>query len=523
MGGITGSGRRPRLAAAVVVLALVASACTTLVPRPGPAGRAGWRPVLPPLSAEPDPVAGGRIVDALGREVVLRGVNVNALVEYWPYGSFPTTFPFTEADADAISGIGWNVVRLLVSWSRIEPEPGRYDEAYLDRVAAVVRQLERRGVYSIIDLHQDAWGPSLAAPRGTVCPAGESPAFGWDGAPAWATFDGGASRCVPAGIRELSPAVRAAFAAFWADAAGPGGVGIRTRYTAMLGHLGERFAREPAVAGYDIMNEPNAFGSAEVAALGDLAGDAVAAIRAGERRDRGFPHLVLVEPSITWADFSVGTPPPFPHDGNVVFAPHIYRGGLSSGPIPPEDFTRAHTDAAALGGLPVLVGEWGSSPQRASDPADGYFRIHLDLQDEHRFSGTLWTWRESCGDPHKAGDARDGRVPYVWGEFEVDCRTNTVTGPRTDLITQLRRGYVRAAPGVLRTMTYRAADGLHAEGDGARVGEVLVAWFPGAKGSVRVSDRGLIGVRTTPAGPDGGVYVTGTAVRSAWSLEVRRA
>ena len=34
---------------------------------------------LPALHAEPDPVAGGRIVDAEGREVLLRGVNVNAL------------------------------------------------------------------------------------------------------------------------------------------------------------------------------------------------------------------------------------------------------------------------------------------------------------------------------------------------------------------------------------------------------------------------------------------------------------
>jgi hypothetical protein len=35
---------------------------------------------LLPLHAEPDPVSGGRIVDSDGREVLLRGVNVNALV-----------------------------------------------------------------------------------------------------------------------------------------------------------------------------------------------------------------------------------------------------------------------------------------------------------------------------------------------------------------------------------------------------------------------------------------------------------
>ena len=111
-------------------------------------------------------------------------------------------------------------VRLLVSWSRIEPEPGRYDDAYIAEVRAAVRLLARHGIWSIIDLHQDAWGPTLAAPPGEAVPPGQEPAFGWDGAPGWATLDEGAPRCTIAGIRELSPAVRGAFAAFWPT--GPG-------------------------------------------------------------------------------------------------------------------------------------------------------------------------------------------------------------------------------------------------------------------------------------------------------------
>ena len=96
-----------------------------------------------------------------------------------------------------MAGIGWNVARLLVSWSRVEPRPGAYDEAYLDKIAADVRLLARHRIYSIIDFHQDAWGPTLAAGRGEVCPPG-SPALGWDGAPGWATLDGGAPAARPA-------------------------------------------------------------------------------------------------------------------------------------------------------------------------------------------------------------------------------------------------------------------------------------------------------------------------------------
>ncbi len=93
-------------------------------------------------------------------------MNVNALAEYWKGSRFPTVFPLARKDPARMAAIGWNAVRLLVSWSRIEPRPGRYDRAYLGQVASTVRTLARRGIYTIVDLHQDAWGPSLAAPAG---------------------------------------------------------------------------------------------------------------------------------------------------------------------------------------------------------------------------------------------------------------------------------------------------------------------------------------------------------------------
>src|SRR5258706_11425952 len=94
---------------------------------------------LRPLHAEPDPGNGGAIVDGDGRVVLLRGVNVNALAEYWKGTNFDTTFPLTDADVDTLAGIGWNAVRLLVSWSKVEPSPGAYDEAYLATVDDAIR------------------------------------------------------------------------------------------------------------------------------------------------------------------------------------------------------------------------------------------------------------------------------------------------------------------------------------------------------------------------------------------------
>jgi endoglycosylceramidase len=476
---------------------------------------------LPALHAEPDPERGGRIVDAHGREVILRGVNVNALVEYWAYDPARfTVYPFTEADADAIASLGFNAVRLLISWSRVEPEPGVYDEDYLDEVEAAVLLLQSRGLYAIVDLHQDAWSATLVARPDEDC-GRVPPAFGWDGAPGWATLDGGAKRCEQGGIRELSPAVITAFQAFWDDAPGPGGIGIRTRYATMLGHVAERLARHDAVAGWDVMNEPNAFWliPGQLDALADLYADAIAEIRAGESAAGAPARLVFFEPGITWAGFGEGVPPPFPHDGQIVYSPHIYQGGLDQQPLDRRHFERARDEAALFGGAPVFSGEWGSDPRRAADPADPYFETHLALQDEFRFSATIWTWREACGDPHKAGDVRAGTVPYVWGFFEVDCTRDSVTGMREPLVAKLRRPALRAAAGPIDALAIQASEGRLQASGRAEPDASWIAFLPGPPGATpRLSGVG-IGVYTWRAAP-GGIFVAGFARGGGWRIQI---
>ena len=233
---------------------------------------------LPALQAVPDAEDVGRIVDSTGREVLLRGVNVNAHVEYWQYDEdLFTAYPFTAKDADMVAAMGWNMVRLLLSWSRVEPTPGEYDAAYLDEIAESVSMLRERGVYTLIDLHQDAWGPSLVAPPDEVC-VGSEPAGGWDGAPEWATFDDDQPRC-EAFEREFVPAVRAAWRAFFDDMEGPGGVGIRTRYVQMFAHVVSRFANDDSVAGYDVMNEPNVLEPRDAPVISEFYEDALVAMR----------------------------------------------------------------------------------------------------------------------------------------------------------------------------------------------------------------------------------------------------
>ena len=117
---------------------------------------------------------GGRLVDERRREVTLRGVN--ARVE----GVFDVTFGdgrlplepipvFDDGDAATMARFGLNLLRLPISWSGLEPVRGRFDAAYLDRIAAVVALCRAHGIVVLLDFHQDAFSKEI----------------GEDGAPRW--------------------------------------------------------------------------------------------------------------------------------------------------------------------------------------------------------------------------------------------------------------------------------------------------------------------------------------------------
>jgi len=278
----------------------------------------------------------------------------------------------------------------------------------------------------------------------------------------------------------------------------------------------------PAVAGYDVMNEPNAFDIVRPPVLlTRFYGRALDAIRAAESEAGAPRRLFLFEPSILWAGLGVGVPLARFGDDQTVYAPHIYQGGLDDQPLDESVFQKARDEAARFGGVPVLTGEWGSDPRRAADPMDDYFDRHQALQDDFRFGATLWTWREACGDPHKAGDVRDGVVPYVWGLFEVDCATNEGLGMRQPLVEALRRPLVRGAPGRLTEVSWtRETRHFVVRGGAAPPGGSLLVFHPARPGeALELSSDGLQGVHARPA-PGGGRFVAGVAQGGDWTLEV---
>ncbi|MBI5549355.1 MAG: family 1 glycosylhydrolase [Deltaproteobacteria bacterium] len=58
-----------------------------------------------------------------------------------------------EEDFDLLGAAGLGAYRLSVEWARVEPEPGRFDDAVLARYRAMLEGLSRRGIKAMVTLH----------------------------------------------------------------------------------------------------------------------------------------------------------------------------------------------------------------------------------------------------------------------------------------------------------------------------------------------------------------------------------
>ncbi|GAA5204154.1 cellulase family glycosylhydrolase [Microbacterium jejuense] len=443
---------------------------------------------------------GDRITDGEGHDVLLRGVNVNQLVDFYqPRAEVPATRPLTEDDFAGMAEYGFDVVRLGISWSTLEPTRGELDTGYLRRIDQAVEWAKDHGIRTVIDLHQDGWSNAATA-EGTVCRPGTDPMWGYDGAPGWATITDDAPRCAFTG-RDISPAGDRAFQHFWFDTDG-----IQTALVRTWGELAGRYADEPAVAGFDLMNEPGFGETAPVTTsllLGRYYDRAIQAIR-----DAGAPQIVFIEPSILWSGLGIDSGPSlgFTDDANIVFSPHLYAESITmdhSLGLPTIVGTARQLDLAArvaeAYGVPLWSGEYGYWGDEASIAE--HIGRYADAEDAHRLGSAYWVWKQSCGDPQNGiGDVGLGLVPE-------DCATGQ-DGPRNEpLLAVLSRAYPQASPGRLTSLQ---ADGsalaMTGTVDAATCG--LDVWIPGeAEPEPRM--EGLTDVELRKV--DGGWHVTACA------------
>ncbi|WP_156043866.1 glycoside hydrolase family 5 protein [Cellulomonas sp. URHE0023] len=503
------AGRAWPVVATAVVLLVVPLVVPTAVRGPAPVvpvAASGGMERLHLLPAQ-DPGGLPVIGDVTGRRVLLRGVNMNQLVDYYLRDpAVPATQPPTDDDFARMASMGFNVVRLGMSWSRLEPTRGQLDEAYLGQVEAAVASAKKHGLYTVLDMHEDAWGNALARPD-EHCDGGTSPTTGWDGAPGWATITDGALHCQFM-ARDLAPAVATAYSNFYVDRDG-----IQAELVRTWAWVAEAFADEPAVAGYDLFNEPGIGATPPVSnglLLGRYYAAAITAIRDAEVEGDGYAHLAFFEPSVLWSGlgFDVTPPPGFTSDAQLVFAPHPYSEsismdqsfGLNIASI--ERNLTMSAEAAKSYGAALWLGEWGWFGDPTADGAK--VQRLVSAQNRLGVGGAFWVWRQGCGSPETGDDATSsGNL------VSTDCASGELSPPPAGFAEPLSRAYPQVFPGWVDSLTSSGASlQLTATVDDPDVSCEFDIWVPG-DARPGVSTSGVTGARTMQV--DGGWHVTGCA------------
>jgi endoglycosylceramidase len=353
------------------------------------------RPTGSPLWSD-----GRHLRDAQGRIALLRGVN--ARVE----GVFDVTFddgrvPLEEipaldaGDCRRMRELGFDLLRLPINWSGIEPRQDELDDAYLARVDAAIDCAGDAGLLVLVDLHQDAYSKEI----------------GEDGAPLWAIqpppemlLEG---PLTDLDQRRTSGQVTRAFDTFFAldDPAG-----LQAQFAELLAEVAGRWADHPAVMGFEIFNEPP---------VGADLVDAFSLRMAPVVRAAAPDKLVLFEPTAlrNLFDFAPLAAAPFPDDG-AVYAPHIYTY-IFGDPVQLEDLTPGELEPSVAGAraeadawqTPLLIGEFGVGPDAPN--ADLWMGEQAELHDKYFASNAVWLWKEQS--------------QGSWGVFDYDADGDTWT------------------------------------------------------------------------------------------------
>ncbi|MEB2313546.1 MAG: cellulase family glycosylhydrolase [Sorangiineae bacterium] len=322
-------------------------------------------------------VTGGFVRAPDGRAALLRGANLADAHKDRPYLGF-----HEPKDYQALVDVwGMNTIRFLVIWAAIEPEKGKYDEGYLDRVAERVGWARDAGLHVVIDMHQDVYGEG----------------FGSDGAPRWTCDEARYEAFEPREqwfFNYLDENVQACIDDFYASAE------LQDHYAEAWRRVAARLKDDPAVVGFDVMNEPH-WGSATI---GDFEAQRLQPfyekiVRAVRRVAPGW--LAFLEPSASRnLGFATGLQP-FPFEG-VVYSPHSYNSaaeqgnGFSSSARTALLNNVAHlADEARELGAALWIGEYGGTT--GSDGITEYMNANYDAAGAVAAANAYWSYDRGDG------------------------------------------------------------------------------------------------------------------------------
>lgn len=156
-------------------------------------------------------ISGHHFYDEHGRQVFLHGINMVCKRPDLNY-----ICKWDDDDFRKLHEWGLNVIRFGVYWDALEPEPGIYDDEYIEHVRKHIQRAHKYDLKIIIDMHQDLYSSEYGG-----------------GAPAWATISDGEeyeAGTVWSDAYLFNGAVQKAFDHFWNNTKVADGVGLQDHY-----------------------------------------------------------------------------------------------------------------------------------------------------------------------------------------------------------------------------------------------------------------------------------------------------
>jgi endoglycosylceramidase len=343
----------------------------------------------PPMASDRLRADGTALRDALGRRVLLRGVNASGRAKMPPFAPFeyePGLYPLALASyLDRAQSWGIDVIRAPFTWEAVEPGRGTDDEAFLARYDALIDAAWARRIWTVVDFHQDVYTRAFC---GDGFPIWTLPPTDPDGKPWPAPHDD-----CPGWFQQYfsdTSAPSYAFDRFWHSEGT-----VRQDFRALWTRMATRYANRPGVIAFEVINEPMS-GSADLAqwekdTLSPFYDEMTTLLHANAPET-----LVALDTSpLDALAFSANLAKPA--SGGVLFAPHWYDPGVyTSGGF---DLAAPATAVAAwkafgdAWNVPTWIGETGY-PHDHKNAAAGAAALYdaLDAQGVH----VAW-WEYSVG------------------------------------------------------------------------------------------------------------------------------
>ncbi|MDR1117304.1 MAG: cellulase family glycosylhydrolase, partial [Oscillospiraceae bacterium] len=362
--------------------------------------------------------AGTWLTDEAGRVVQVHGV-----------ANFDKIPPYLEEMSDEdlafLASEGLNAMRVNWVWEAAEPEPGVYNDEYLDRIVALNDRLAKHGIRSLIGMSQN----------------GFSSKFGGFGAPPWAgitryfgrnktTMDyfaehgifqnaGGMVRSEKRGEQEME-----AWDNFYANAAAPDDVGVLTHCINTWKRLAARLEGKPNVFAIDLFHEPapgyefevlhdeRRFFTEptlfEIKKLWRFHRQMINGVREADKKHIIFYQGSCYHTAEMYANFPVNIPTDFSDDRNIGYSEHITTADAAT--LKPEKFKALLNKALDI--------HWGHA--KAADIAfvlSGFRMplvdsIYADYLDTVTARGIPWTYMTFRG-MRNAADHEGAKMSFL--------------------------------------------------------------------------------------------------------------